>query len=151
MGIPDTWSGFATIECCLCHTGFAVEQGLYTARKNDRRSFWCPNGHEQHFTGRTAEQEEIARLKRERDAAQAEALRQKNAREWAESRAKGANIAAGKAKAAQRRLVHRVECGVCPHCQRTFKQLAAHMKAKHGSKRMGVGGACLSVPAGRIG
>lgn len=30
-----------------------------------------------------------------------------------------------------KRMETRVAAGVCPHCNRTFKQLAAHMKCKH--------------------
>lgn len=65
MGIPNTWAGFETVECYLCHTGFAVEAGLYAARQNDHRSFWCPNGHEQHFAGETADQRRIRELERQ--------------------------------------------------------------------------------------
>lgn len=68
---------------------------------------------------------------RQRDQANRDAEQQRKSREWAESQARGANIAAGKAKAARRRLEHRVNCGVCPHCRRTVKQMAAHIKSKH--------------------
>ena len=33
----------------------------------------------------------------------------------------------------RQRLMKRVENGVCPHCHRTFQQLARHMKDKHGA------------------
>ena len=32
----------------------------------------------------------------------------------------------------RQRLTKRVENGVCPHCHRTFQQLARHMKSQHG-------------------
>jgi hypothetical protein len=131
MGIPATWAGFKTIECCRCATGFAVEAGLYEQRRQDHESFWCPNGHEQHFTGKTVDQRRIEQLEHQVASEQARAKRERHSREWAESRAKGANIQAGKAKAAKRRLEARIARGVCPCCHRTFKQLAAHMKTKH--------------------
>lgn len=34
-------------------------------------------------------------------------------------------------KAAKTRIKNRIAAGVCPCCNRTFKQLAAHMKNKH--------------------
>lgn len=34
-------------------------------------------------------------------------------------------------KAAKTRLKNRAKAGVCPCCNRTFKQLAAHMKTQH--------------------
>lgn len=120
------------LNCYLCGTAFWIEGAVYRQRKSDRRSFWCPNGHEQHFTSKTADQQRIEQLEREATAAKREAEQQRQMRQWAETRAKGANIQAGKAKAALRRTITRVHAGVCPHCNRTFKQLAAHMKAKHG-------------------
>lgn len=131
MGIPATWSGFSTVECCVCLTGFAIEAGLHDARKRDQRSFWCPNGHEQHFTGERPELKRIKELEQERDRLRRERDSATSAREWAEQRTRGANIAAGKARAAKQRLEQRVARGVCPCCHRTFKQLAAHMKSKH--------------------
>ena len=38
---------------------------------------------------------------------------------------------AAKAKATLSSQTRRVNAGVCIHCNRTFKQLAAHMKCKH--------------------
>jgi len=131
MGIPATWDGFRTVTCCRCGTGFAMEADLHARRKQDHRDFYCPNGHKQYFTGPSSEQKKIADLERQLQQATENARRAQQSREWAESRAKGANIQAGKAKAALKRLEHRIDCGVCPHCSRTFKQLAAHMKSKH--------------------
>lgn len=122
------------LNCYLCGTAFWIERELYVQRKNDRRTFWCPNGHDQHFVGETAEQVRIKELERQVATERANAESHRRQRQWAETRAKGANIQAGKAKAALRRTVERVHAGVCPHCNRTFKQLAAHMQAKHKSE-----------------
>jgi|SRR5262245_19752842 len=131
MGIPLTWSGFQSLECCNCGVGFAMEIGLYQRRQQDHGSFWCPNGHSQHFIGTTPDEKKIAELQRERDQLKYERDSARTSQKWAEDRAKSANIAAGMARAAKRRLEVRVARGVCPCCHRTFKQLAAHMKAKH--------------------
>jgi hypothetical protein len=139
------------ITCFSCRVKFAITADLYNARVNDHLDFWCPNGHQQHFVGDTAEKKRIkeleAQLQRERDAKAAERRAKESAhrqREWAESQARGANIAAGKAKAAKRRLEQRIAHGVCPCCHRTFKQLAAHMETKHpeykgGAEKVGKG------------
>ncbi len=133
--LKSEWTGtranLVTIRCFSCQTEFAMDEALYDARYADHRNFWCPNGHDQHFIGKTEDQRKIAQLEAERDAAKRDAESQRRSREWAERTARGANVKAGKARAALRRLNHRVNCGVCPHCQRTFKQLAAHMKTKH--------------------
>jgi hypothetical protein len=104
---------------------------LYDRRLKDHEVFYCPNGHPQHFTGTDPDKKRIAELERQIAAEKANAESAHRQRQWAESRAKGANIQAGKAKAAKRRLEARVNCGVCPHCRRTVKQMAAHIKTKH--------------------
>ncbi len=52
-------------------------------------------------------------------------------RQWAEQKAKTAEARRRAEKAAKTRLKKRVAAGVCPCCNRTFKQLAAHIKRKH--------------------
>jgi hypothetical protein len=124
-------NGYTAIVCYKCRVEFCITDDLYLARRRDRESFWCPNGHEQHFTGPSKEALRIQELEREVTLARQSRDRAIETRQWAETRAKGANIAAGKAKAAKRRLEQRVSHGVCPCCHRAFKQLAAHMKTKH--------------------
>ncbi len=125
-------AALTTETCCNCGVAFAMDTALYQQRRKDHASFYCPNGHSQYYTGQTDEQKRIAELERAVELAKRETESARHSRQWAESRAKGANIAAGLAKAAARRLRRRVEAGVCPDCHRTFKQLAAHMKCKHG-------------------
>jgi hypothetical protein len=135
MGFTDkqvAWSPL--IMCASCGTAFCMESHLHGCRLTDNLNFYCPNGHANVYHGG-----EVDRLKRELAEAKAQSLRaeqrieqERRTREWAEKRARGANIAAGMAKAAAGRLRARVHAGVCPDCHRTFKQLAAHMKAKHG-------------------
>lgn len=123
------------INCYRCGTAFWIEGALYQRRCNDHASFWCPNGHEQHFTGESADKRRIRELEQRIATEQEEAARQRRMREHAETRLKGANIQTGKARAALKRTITRVHAGVCPHCNRTFKQLAEHMKAKHQSAK----------------
>lgn len=118
---------YEEITCCNCNTAFCMEVGLYRMRLEDRNSFWCPNGHSQHFTG----EREVDRLKRQLEQKQREVEWEQRQKIEARRLLLGQKIATGKAKAEKKRLLHRVECGVCPYCKRTFKQLAAHMKAKH--------------------
>ena len=51
--------------------------------------------------------------------------------EWARVAERQAEAARAKVEKKLRLQTRRIEAGVCPHCQRTFKQLAAHMKCKH--------------------
>jgi hypothetical protein len=106
---------------------FGIPADYQTRRRNDHASFYCPSGHAQSYQGKSEAEQLRAQLAEKDAAIEAE----RRSRKWAEDRAKGANISAGMARAAHRRLSDRVSHGVCPCCQRTFKQLAAHMKAKH--------------------
>jgi hypothetical protein len=117
---------FTTIECCACGTVWAWSSELERNRRESKETFYCPNGHPQSFTTSTAE-----KLQKQLDAAKAETERQKAETE----RQRQLRIDAERRTIAQRAVVkklkNRVNCGVCPHCQRTFKQLAAHIKSKH--------------------
>lgn len=119
--------GFAAVTCGECGVAFGFTEEFYEKRRQDKRTWHCPNGHVRVFTGKT----EADRLREEVELERQRADRAEQGRKWAEQWAKGARISAGKANAARRRLEHRVNCGVCPHCRRTFKQLAAHIKTKH--------------------
>lgn len=119
-------SGYTDTSCCRCGLQFCLTTAFFQERRKDGKTFYCPNGHSLHYG-----ESEAAQLKKQLEAERQRADRAEQGRKWAESDAKGARISAGRANAARRRLEHRVNCGVCPHCRRSFKQLAAHIKSKH--------------------
>jgi len=127
-------SGLTVLNCANCGMEFGISVDFETRRRDDHKSFYCPNGHPQSFPGKTENEKEIARLKLELNSRELEAKRATERAKWAESSAHGARISAGRAKAAMARVSARVHAGVCPHCNRTFKQLASHMKQKHQEK-----------------
>jgi hypothetical protein len=106
----------AYLNCCECGITFSVPDQWCTHRRDDRRIFWCPNGHEQSFTTSISEQ-----LRRERDQ-----LKQELARVEDEKR---------EALAAKEQEINRIKkraaAGTCPCCQRTFSNMAVHMKHQH--------------------
>jgi hypothetical protein len=110
-----TSTEFVTVSCCACGVVFAVPSDLHEmwlAKKQDR-SWWCPNGHSQSYTGKSdRELLNDARAARRRQEARADAaeLALRDEREHAARRAAG---------------------GVCPCCHRSFVQLARHVKSKH--------------------
>lgn len=119
-----------TICCCVCGMEFAVPDGWYRARlrgDGGNRGFHCPNGHAQHFVGKTAEE----RLREELQRAEAKAAQERTLREAAERSATAQRAQTTKAKNENKRLRTRVANGVCPCCNRTFGNLARHMSAKH--------------------
>jgi hypothetical protein len=99
--------------CCECGIRSYVPASFKAERRSDHRTFYCPNGHAQHFP----QQSETERLRKE--LSQAEIEKSRLARDL---EAKSKSLA---------QVTKRIANGVCPCCQRTFKQLVAHMKNKH--------------------
>lgn len=112
--------GFYVEHCCNCGVAFAMTADLQKRRRGDRKSFYCPNGHGQHYTGLSEEQklrDEVQRQAVMREAADARALR-----------AEAERMAVTKAHVKMRT---RVMNGVCPCCNRTFQNLMRHMQTEH--------------------
>jgi hypothetical protein len=111
---------FYVEQCCNCGIPFAMTMELQKRRRNDRQSFYCPNGHGQHYTGPTEAERLKTELERKNlmlDAAQAKAATAEQDR---------AQIAK-----AHQRMRTRVMNGVCPCCNRTFQNLMQHMRSEH--------------------
>ena len=110
----------ATETCCNCGMVFAMPEDYQKRRRDDRKIFFCPSGHQQHYTGAT----EAERLKQELERA-------RQMRDAAEARAATANQEREQIAKAHKRMRHRVMNGVCPCCNRTFQNLMQHMKTEH--------------------
>lgn len=118
---------FIVEDCITCGVEFGLPDHLRNRRLDDHRNFFCPNGHQQHYTGKTEAQklnEQLDRerrtkqwLREERDAARDLAVHERN-------RANGYKGAFTKTK-------KRVGRGVCPACNRHFADLEQHVAAKH--------------------
>lgn len=123
---------FATVEkhtCCQkdCGIIYGLEQGFANYRRQDKRTFYCPNGHPQFFPGKT-----------ESDLLKEELARQKQRTTWAEANASDAWDKVEKEKHKSRALKgvltktkNRISNGVCPCCNRTFTNLLSHMHTQH--------------------
>ena len=54
--------------CCVCGIEFAMPPELNAARQRDGAWFWCPNGHQQKYTGEIEKlKAELAKTLTERD------------------------------------------------------------------------------------
>lgn len=106
-------------ECYKCGVRFGAPPNFVRARRDDKGTFYCPNGHPQGYT-----QSELDRLKAELEAAKLQRDRAANAQRYAETELK-------KTKTRYRNLQERTKNGVCPCCHRSFVQLARHMATKH--------------------
>jgi hypothetical protein len=122
--MTDEYSG---IKCCDCGIAFGVPPVWDKARRNDHRSFYCPNGHSLSYKGES----EAEKLRRERDLLK-QLIAEKNddiCHEREKREAAERQLAAQKGQVTK--LKKRAAAGVCPCCNRTFSQLAAHMRQKH--------------------
>lgn len=110
-------------ECGVCGVAFGMSEGFVRARRNDHGNWYCPNGHGWSFASESDEE----RLRRERDQARDRAARERALRDQTEASLRATKGVVTK----QRKKLARVKVGVCPCCNRTFENLAAHMEMEH--------------------
>jgi hypothetical protein len=118
MGYPfaqPITTTFVCIHCYRCSIPFWVPELFDKERHAKADEFWCPNGHNQVYSKSDA-QKLREQLEAEKQRHQATLAREN------EERA---------AKEKLERKLKRVHRGVCPHCNRTFQNLARHMCSKH--------------------
>src|SRR4029077_4447937 len=115
--------------CCQCKQPMWVPIELQTAAKaSEKIFFYCAYGHPQHYA---AEESEETKLRRERDSyLQQLAERDDRIREL-HRETRRLSDEANKARIARRKIADRVSKGVCPCCNRSFANMAAHMNTKH--------------------
>lgn len=125
-----------TEECCYAGCGvlFAMTEEFVRERRKDHQWWYCPNGHQQQYSGKNeAEQlrEKLEEERRQRQSAeQRVAMWQDEARE-AEERAKRERNRANGYKGHATRITKRAKAGVCPCCNRSFENLRRHMSTQH--------------------
>lgn len=119
----NTYVDLEPETCCRCGVAFGVPAYFKKKRLEDRETFYCPNGHAQHYTGPT----EAGRLRKQLDIAN-------NSRDFY-SRRLDAEVRSKRAVRAHltraKKKLERVAHGVCPCCNRSFQNLRRHMSAKH--------------------
>ena len=116
------------INCGECGGTYAINERYREAKYQVGGSWNCPYCR---VGWGYAGQSENAQLKKKLE-------QEEKRRKWAEENATSARKEAEESerrrkaqKAATTRMKKRVQAGVCPCCNRTFKQLAAHMENKH--------------------
>ena len=114
-----TYTEKLVVTSCWCGIPFAIPSNLYTwLQKSEKNHCHCPNGHGMVFDNGL--QEQLDKAKR-----QLNATKDLLAHEERSHAATKGQVTKVKKKLA------RVEAGVCPHCNRTFQNLARHMETKH--------------------
>jgi hypothetical protein len=112
-------------DCITCGVRFAMPTAMYKHQQEKGGYHHCPNGHKQ---GWSQDESLLAKARRERDTALQQIAR---AEDEARQAREQATRDVAKAKAETRRLKKRTAAGTCPCCQRTFSNMATHMKTQH--------------------
>ena len=105
-----------TIEvesCVTCGTPFGVEEQLLDRLKRDKTYYYCPNGHTQHYMGKSFS----AQLADAQEQANAATQKTRQLEELL--------------KAVEARRDRRSKWGMCQHCHRHFQNVERHMGSKH--------------------
>ncbi len=114
------------LTCYKCGIVFGVPSHWLASRREDKGQFFCPNGHGQAFVESTADV-----LRRERDRLRQQISQKDDEIEWQREQRAMADRRVIAAKGQITRLKKRAKAGVCPCCNRTFANMAAHMKTCH--------------------
>lgn len=118
---------FVTIECCNCHVLFAIANETDDRLRESHEWFYCPFGHRQHFSSDSEKEKLMAEV-----ASLGQQLKtSRKQMEWKDQAVRNAKNATRAQKAAKTRLKNRIGNGVCPCCNRSFTNVARHMKSQH--------------------
>ncbi len=109
-----------TETCCNCGILFAVPEDFKSAKRKNHNEFYCPNGHGQHYTGKSEAEKLRNRL------SQTESLLDDYKKDLQKERISKAAV-----KGQLIKLKNRVKNGVCPCCKRSFVGLKKHIENKH--------------------
>jgi len=132
----ETFAGYTdlTTMCCpTCGVLYALPRRLIDeahSRGNRELVWYCPNGHELGYNDPPGESE-ADRLRRELERARNRAASKSAALDQTKAELRGQKARASRFKNDRDRERTRAANGVCPCCNRTFKQLARHMKSQH--------------------
>lgn len=128
-----THGSLVTKVCPVCGVPYAMPQEMNDwCQKAPNRNFYCPNGHQLHHPGKS----DAEKAREARDAL----ARERAAHDQTVARLTAQKAATTRARNQRDQITQRVAHGVCPCCNRTFKQLARHMANKHPDFHRAAGG-----------
>ena len=128
--MPSTFTESTTYyvqTCIVCGISFGMPKEFDRLCRQTRQTFYCPNGHNQHYVGKT----EAERLKQQLEAKQSALEFTERQLTRAKQEARTAEHRRRAEKAAKTKLQKRVANGVCPCCHRHFENLQRHIETKH--------------------
>ena len=109
------------VEPCIdCGIVFAVPEGYNNARREDHRTFYCPNGHNLHYP-QESNAEKFQRLYHEAE--------KRAGRNYDRAEATERSLVATKGHVT--RLRKKVLAGECPFCGQHLRDLERHISRQH--------------------
>lgn len=114
------------LVCASCGILFGAPDHWEQARREDKREFFCPNGHRQLFA-----KSEADKLRQERDLLKQQIAQKDDEIKWQREKRQAEERRVSAARGQITKLKKRAKAGVCPCCNRTFTNMALHMKTKH--------------------
>ena len=108
------------VTCCECGIVFGLSETYIGERRADHGTFYCPNGDKQYYPAES----DAERFKRRMVWAEQQRDSERRQHEVTKHRLRAT-------KGAHTRTKNRIRQGVCPHCNRYFKNLHEHMLTKH--------------------
>lgn len=114
------------ITCWVCGIRFGAPRTWLQRRRENGEGFRCPNGDSIAFGP-----SELDKMRQERDRLQQRIAQKDDDIAWQKEQRQYAERRVTAAKGQITRLRKRANAGVCPCCNRTFANMARHMKTMH--------------------
>ena len=131
MSTIELTDTYTLITCCVrdCGFTFAVPQRWVRERQADHAWWYCPNGHNQHWPQKSAED----KLRDELEAQKRNNQWQRDMRLAAERDATTQRRKAAAARGQLTKIKNRVANGICPvaGCKRSFIDVIDHLRTVH--------------------
>lgn len=116
-----------TTTCCICHVLVGMSEDMYNQRLEDHQTWHCPNGHAQHFTGKS----EAQKLREENERLENRVAQERSWRRSAEGRTERERRSHAATRGHLTRAKNKAAHGCCPYCTRTFKNVQRHIDNMH--------------------
>lgn len=123
--------GWKATHCIKCHCLIPMPESTYNDFLQSHANFHCYWGHPQHFTEDQGISGRLAAVERERDRLKQNTAYLQDSLRDAKDRAERNQRSANAYKGVATKLKKRAVAGVCPCCNRHFRELERHMASKH--------------------
>lgn len=118
------------LTCTECGLSYGVPSAWVDGRRSDHKTWYCPNGHQRYFPGKSREEELRDELAKVRETAE---YHRKRGDRLEDDKAHLKRVASAQ-KGVATRLRNKAVAGICAFCACEFPNVAEHVKAEHPSE-----------------